>query len=250
MNTILEVKNLLKHYGPANHGFTAVNNVSFALGEGEILALLGPNGAGKSTTIQMLLGITTPNSGTINYFGKDFFQNKRYCLQRINYASAFNNLQGRVSVWENLLVSSYLYQVKNPENRIRELVEYFSVKHILNSRYYDLSTGERTRINLIKSLLNSPKILLLDEPTASLDPDIADRTLSFIEEIRKNLKVSILYTSHNMAEVERICDRVIFLNHGRIVAQDTSVNLKTEMGAISLEEVFLKISRKPKIHVD
>jgi len=231
---ILEVKNLTKKFGQ----FTAVNNISFSVSQGEILGLLGPNGAGKTTTIQMLLGITTPDHGQINYFGKDFFTHRQECLSDINFASAFNTLQGRTTVWENLVVSAHLYQVKEYKKRILDLVSYFEVGRLLNSRYYDLSSGEKTRVNLIKSLLNEPKIMLMDEPTASLDPDVADKTLTLIENIKKDKKVTILYTSHNMGEIERICDRVIFLSHGKIVAEDTPINLTKKITTITLRLTF------------
>jgi ABC-2 type transport system ATP-binding protein len=242
---ILTVKNLTKRFGK----FTAVNNISFSLKEGEILGLLGPNGAGKTTTIQMLLGITTPDAGEINYFENDFFNNRQSCLEKINYTSAFNELQGRETVMENLVVSSLLYQIKNYQKKIFELVDYFGVRNLIDRRYKFLSSGEMSRINLIKSLLNDPKILLMDEPTASLDPDIADKTLEIIENLKKDRNLSILYTSHNMKEVDRICDRIIFLNHGEIFAEDTPSGLTKKMEAISLEEAFIQIVRK-KQHVD
>lgn len=231
---ILNVKNLTKKFGP----FTAVNNISFELKEGEILGLLGPNGAGKTTTIQMLLGITTPDKGEIKYFEKNFYQNRQEILSQINYASAFNTLQGRTTVWENLVVSAHLYQVKDFRNKILELVNYFEVNKLLNSRYYDLSSGEKTRVNIIKSLLNDPKVLLMDEPTASLDPDVADKTMLLIEKLKENKKVTILYTSHNMSEIERICDRVIFLNCGNIVAEDTPLNLTKKIETATLRLTF------------
>lgn len=231
---ILEIKNLTKKFD----SFTAVNNISFSLKEGEILGLLGPNGAGKTTTIQMLLGITIPSRGRISYFGRDFNSNKAVSLGRINFTSAFNTLQGRISVWENLLVFSSLYSIPHPEKKIRELIEYFEIDHLKKIRYHDLSSGEKTRVNFIKALLNDPEIILMDEPTASLDPDIADKTLTLIEKLKKNRKVSILYTSHDMAEVERICDRVIFLSHGKIVAQDTPLNLTKKIEVTTLRLTF------------
>jgi len=230
MQPVLEVKNLTKEFGQ----FTAVDNISFSMKKGEILGFLGPNGAGKTTTIQMLLGITLPSRGNIFYFGKEFFENKQLCLSQINYASAFNTLQGRETVMENLVISALLYQVPHYREKIAELTEYFHVRHLIDHRYKDLSSGEKTRVNLIKALLNEPKILLMDEPTASLDPDIADQTLTMIESLRENRKVSILYTSHDMKEVERICDRVIFLNHGQIVAEDTPLNLTKKIEDLAL----------------
>jgi ABC-2 type transport system ATP-binding protein len=235
---ILEVKNLTKKFGPPAGGFTAVNNISFELKEGEILGLLGPNGAGKTTTIQMLLGITTPTSGTIHYFDKEFFKNSQYCLSRINFTSAFNNLQGRTSVWENLIVFANLYEVENYISKIKKLVARFEMNDLVNKRYFDLSTGQKTRANFIKALINDPKIILMDEPTASLDPDIADKTLTFIEELRRERPITILYTSHNMSEVTRICDRVIFMDKGQIVAQDTPLGLTKRIQVAQLRLTF------------
>lgn len=231
---ILEVKNLVKNYG----SFRAVDNISFIVPKGKVIGLLGPNGAGKTTTIQVLLGITLLNGGTIKYFGEDFDKNKQYCLQRINFASAFNTLQGRISVWENLLVFAYLYALKKPKKKITELAEYFEITDLLPQRYWDLSSGQKTRVNIIKSLLNDPQMILMDEPTASLDPDIADKTLSLIEKLRESRELSILFTSHNMEEVTRICDEVIFLDHGKIVAQDTPLGLTKRIPVAKLRIVF------------
>ncbi|MBI2431190.1 MAG: ABC transporter ATP-binding protein [Candidatus Levybacteria bacterium] len=233
-NSILEVKNLTKNFG----SFTAVDNISFSVADGEILGLLGPNGAGKTTAMHMLLGITLANGGTISYFGKDFLTNRQYCLQHINFASAFNTLQGRISVWENLLVFAHLYQVKNPKKKIMDLVEQFSIHSFLNNRYWDLSTGQKSIVNIIKSLLNDPQLLLMDEPTAGLDPDVADKTLSFIEHLRESRNIAILYTSHDMEEVTRLCDRVIFLDHGKIVAEDSPLNLTKQVGLATLALTF------------
>lgn len=221
IDSVLEVKNLVKYYG----NFTAVKGISFTVPKGKVIGLLGPNGAGKTTTIQCLLGITLLDGGTVTYFGKDFAKNRQYCLQRINFASSFNTLLGRISVWENLLVFAHLYNVKNPKEKIRELAQYFEVEDLLSIHFWNLSTGQKTRINLVKSLLNDPELILMDEPTASLDPDIADKTLTLIEKLKKSRNLSILYTSHDMEEVARICDEVIFLDHGTIVAQDTPLGL-------------------------
>lgn len=231
---ILEVKNLTKKYG----NFTAVDNISFSLPKGKILGFLGPNGAGKTTTIQMLLGISSFESGNIRYFGKEFPKYRQEILSRINFASAYNTLQGRISVWENLNVFSKLYSVKNSSRKINELLDYFEVLDLKNQRFWDLSAGQKTRVNIIKSLLNDPELLLLDEPTASLDPDIADKVLTFIEGLRKDSGISILYTSHNMEEVTRICDEVIILNQGKIVAQDTPLQLTKMIDQAELKLTF------------
>jgi len=232
--TLLDVHDLTKAFGRVR----AVDQISFSIPRGKIIGLLGPNGAGKTTTIHMLLGITTPTAGRIVYFGNEFTRHRRECLQRINYASSFNTLQGRISVWENLLVFAHLYGLSAPENRIRELVAYFEISGLLNTRYWDLSAGQKTRVNLIKALLNNPELILMDEPTASLDPDIADKTLSLIEDARRVSAVSILYTSHDMEEVARICDEVIFLDRGRIVAHDTPLGLTKRIPTAQLRLTF------------
>lgn len=231
---ILEVENLVKNYG----SFKAVDGITFNVPKGKVIGLLGPNGAGKTTTIHVLLGITLLNGGFIKYFGKDFVKNRQLCLQRINFASAFNTLQGRISVFENLLVFAYLYELKNPKKKILDLAEYFEITDLLSNLYFNLSAGQKTRVNIIKSLLNDPELILMDEPTASLDPDIADKTLSFIEQLRESKELSILFTSHDMNEVTRICDEVIFLDHGKIVAQDTPLGLTKRIPTAKLKIVF------------
>ena len=228
--TLLQVENLVKDFD----GFRAVDRVSFAIPKGRIIGLLGPNGAGKTTTIHMLLGITTPTAGRIVYFGQEFMAHRQASLQRINFASSYNTLQGRITVWQNLIVYGHLYGIRRPDTKIRRWADYFQVTPLLHKRYWDLSTGQRTRVNLIKALLNDPELILMDEPTAALDPDIADKTLSLIEEIRHDAGVSILYTSHRMNEVTRICDEVIFLDRGRIFAQDTPLGLTKRIRSAQL----------------
>lgn len=233
-NIVLEVKNLTKNFGK----FIAVSNASFSLKQGEILGLLGPNGAGKTTIIHMLTGIITKTSGSITYFGSDFYKHEQSCLQKINFTSSYNTLQGRISVWENLIVFAYLYSVKNPKNKIKELARYFEIEDLFNKRFWDLSSGQKTRVNILKSLLNDPQLILMDEPTASLDPDIADKTLSLIENLKNKKQLSILYTSHNMNEITRVCDRVVFLNHGKIIEQDTPLGLTKRIKKSTLILVF------------
>jgi ABC-2 type transport system ATP-binding protein len=227
---LLQVDGLVKEFD----GFRAVDGVSFAIPKGRIIGLLGPNGAGKTTTIHMLLGITTPTAGRIVYFGREFTAHRQASLQRINFASSYNTLQGRITVGQNLVVFGHLYGIRRPHDKIRKWADYFQVTPLLHRRYWDLSTGQRTRVNLIKALLNDPELILMDEPTAALDPDIADKTLSLIEEIRRDAGVSILYTSHRMNEVTRICDEVIFLDRGRIFAQDTPLGLTKRIRAAQL----------------
>ena len=178
---VLEVYDLVKEYG----AFRAVDGISFGVPKGKVVGLLGPNGAGKTTTIHILVGVTLPTAGMIKYFGRDFLKHRRYCLERINFTSSFNTLQGRISVWENLRVFAHLYGLRSAEKKIMSLVDYFGVTDLLYQRFWNLSAGQKTRVNLIKSLLNDPVLILMDEPTASLDPDIADKTLSLIEDLRR-----------------------------------------------------------------
>ncbi len=237
-DVVLAVDGLIKDYGT----FRAVDKVSFSIKKGQVLGLLGPNGAGKSTTIQMLIGVTLPTQGSIRYFGKDFAKHRQECLQRLNYASAYNRLQQFITVEENLRVFAALYGVKNAKIKIAELMDYFDAKRLEKQRYIDLSAGERTRVNLLKALLNDPELILMDEPTASLDPDIADKTLGLIENLRRDRKLSILFTSHNMEEVARLCDEVVFLHKGKIVSQDTPAN---HMKRFDQAQVSLRFKSKP-----
>ncbi|MEK6889860.1 MAG: ABC transporter ATP-binding protein [Nanoarchaeota archaeon] len=239
MNTI-EVKNLVKTFGKVH----AVNNISFSIQEGKITGFLGPNGAGKTTTIQMLLDLVTPTSGSIKIFGKEMHENREEILGKINFCSPYVSLPGNLKVWENLYTFARLYGVKNIKKKVDELAIFFGIKKMMNKMTSSLSTGQLTRLNLAKALLNDPKLLLLDEPTSSLDPDIADRTRKLLKKIQKERKVTILYTSHNMDEVEELCDRVIFLQKGKIVDDDSPHKLKKKYGFNDLNEVFLKIARK------
>lgn len=231
---VLEVENLTKNFG----SFCAVNKISFNIPRGKVVGLLGPNGAGKTTTINMLLAQILPNSGNIKYFGKDFLKNREYCFQRINYASSYKTLQGRISVWENLLVFANLYGLKNPKKKVDELAEYFQITDLLPIQFWNLSSGQKTRVSLIKSLINDPELILMDEPTASLDPDVGDKTLALIEDLKASRKISILYTSHRMSEITRICDEVIFLDHGTIIAQDTPLALTKKITNTKLKLTF------------
>ena len=214
---VLKANNLTKKFG----GFIAVDNISFSLKEGEILGFLGPNGAGKTTTIQMLLGVLTPTSGEIKYFGKDLLINREEILEQINFSSAYTNLLWRLSVKENLNYLSYLYDIKDRKERLNKMIDIFRLKKILDLEIHALSAGEKTRVNLAKALLNYPKVLLLDEPTASLDPEAAVYIREFLLAERKKFNLSIVFTSHNMPEVEEVCDRVIFINQGKIISDDT-----------------------------
>jgi ABC-2 type transport system ATP-binding protein len=233
-NIVLSVDILKKDYDR----FRALNGVTFEVKKGSVVGFLGPNGAGKTTTIQILLGITLPTSGEIRYFGKDFAKHREAILRRINFASAFNTQLGRISVMENLMVFAHLYEVKKPRLKIEGLLDDFDAQDLKDVIYQNLSSGQKTRINIIKSLLNDPEIILMDEPTASLDPDIADKTLSHIEKLKHEHGLTILYTSHNMNEITRICDDVIFLDKGTIIAQDTPKNLTKRIDLVRVQIHF------------
>lgn len=224
----------------------AVEGLSFCVEEGTITGLLGPNGAGKTTTIQMLLDLITPTSGTIRIFGKEYASDREGILQKLNFSSPYVSLPGNLTVLENLLTFGRLYGVKGLRQKIEELVDFFEIREFLKKITYNLSTGQLTRLNLTKALLNDPKLLLLDEPTASLDPDIADRTRQLLKRIQKERGVTILYTSHNMEEVEEICDRVIFIQHGRVKDEGTPADLVKKYGHEDLNDVFLHIARGEK----
>ena len=224
----------------------AVEGLSFCVEEGTITGLLGPNGAGKTTTIQMLLDLITPTSGVIRIFGKEYASHREAILQKLNFSSPYVSLPGNLTVYENLLTFGRLYGVKDLRSKIEELVDFFEIREFLKKITYNLSTGQLTRLNLTKALLNDPKLLLLDEPTASLDPDIADRTRQLLKRIQKERGVTILYTSHNMEEVEEICNRVIFIQHGKLKDEGTPADLVKKYGHEDLNDVFLHIARGEK----
>ena len=240
-NSIIEVKNLAKTFGK----IPAVKGISFDVYEGEICGLLGPNGAGKTTTIQMLLDLITPTSGTIKIFGKEIKHHREEILGAMNFSSPYVSLPGNLKVIENLKTFARLYGVKDINAKIAELADFFDIKDFMKKMTSSLSTGQLTRLNLTKALLNDPKLLLLDEPTSSLDPDIADKTRKMLLKIRDERKVTMLYTSHNMAEVEEICDRVIFINHGEVKDVGTPKELVAKYGEKDLNDVFLAIAREP-----
>lgn len=218
---VLQAKNLTKKFG----NLVAVDNVSFSLREGEILGFLGPNGAGKTTTIQMLLGTLLPTRGEVFYFGKDFKRHREEILEQVNFSSTYTNLPWNLTLQENLHCISYLYDIKNRQERIQKVVELFQLGEFLKKKMYELSSGQLTRTNLAKAFINFPRVILLDEPTASLDPATAKYIREFLLKERERFQVSIMLTSHNMAEIEAVCDRVIFINNGKIVADDTPENL-------------------------
>ena len=236
----LEVKNLGKKF----KDFIAVNNINFHIDEGQTLGVLGPNGCGKTTTIGMLLGLIKPSTGEILIDGKNFESlNREIILSKINFASPYVELPKKLTVKENLEIYGRLYGVENLEKRIREIIYDLNLGSFINKKTGELSSGQKNRVSLAKSLINKPKILFLDEPTASLDPDIGDFVRKYIEEYKSKNKISILLASHNMSEVERLCDKVIMMKEGQIVDKGTCKSLIEKHGRNNLEDTFLKIAR-------
>lgn len=238
-NLVLQVQDLSKvfhtksWFKKESKIFTAVNHISFGLKQGEILGFLGPNGAGKTTTIQMLLSTMTPTSGKILYFGKDFSTNRSDILQHVSFASAYAKLPGRLTVYENLDLYASIYGLslaKRQEN-IKKFLMFFDMWNLKDREAGGLSAGQTTRIMLAKAFMIEPKIVLLDEPTASLDPDIAMVVREFVIEQRKEYGVSILFTSHNMSEVTEVCDRVLMLKNGNIIADNTPEQLAASISS-------------------
>jgi ABC-2 type transport system ATP-binding protein len=237
--TILKAHHLTKRFG----NITAVNELNFEIGSNTIVALLGGNGAGKTTTMAMLLGLVIPSSGTVTIFGEDFESNRYKLLSRMNFSSPYLDLPHRLSVEENLHIYAMLYTVKNPKRRVADVVYNLGLGEYLKTPVGKLSAGQKTRVALAKALINSPSLLLLDEPTASLDPETADWVRKYLENWRKENGSTILLASHNMNEVERMADKVIMLKNGKIVTIDSPVGLIKRYGRSNLEEVFLDIAK-------
>ncbi len=233
------VKDLVKRY---THTL-AVDDISFTLPAGGVLGLLGGNGAGKTTTISMLLGLLVPTAGQITVLGHDMARDRFAALARMNVSSPYISLPARLSVAENLRVYGHLYNVPRLERRIGELAAQFNLGALLNRPAGELSAGQKTRVALAKSLINKPDLLLLDEPTASLDPDTGDYVRTVLEDYRRDRKAAILLASHNMAEVERLCDTVLMMKAGKIVDRGTPDELIARYGREDLEQVFLDIAR-------
>ena len=236
----LEVINLEKKF----KNFTAVNNISFCINEGQTLGVLGPNGCGKTTTIGMLLGLIKPSNGKILIDEENFENlNREKILSKFNFASPYVELPKKLTVKENLEIYGRLYSVKNLNERIQEISDDLNLGLFLNKKTGELSSGQKNRVSLAKSLINNPKILFLDEPTASLDPDIGDFVRKYIEKYKSKNKISILLASHNMKEVERLCDQVIMMKEGKIVDRGTCQSLIDKHGRNNLEDTFLKLAR-------
>jgi ABC-2 type transport system ATP-binding protein len=238
---VLSVTALRKAYGER----LAVNDVSFAVGRNEIVGLLGPNGAGKSTTINMLLGVLQPTSGTIAIEGVDLATQRVKALACTNFAAVYSPLPGNLSVAENLRVFGLIYGVRGLSARIEALLEEYDLKRFRDTKCGVLSSGEQTRVSLAKAMLNHPRLLLLDEPTASLDPATAVDIRTRIRAFARKGQSSVLWTSHNMYEVEAVCDRVLFLARGRVLLQGDPKTLPREHGKASLEELFIAVANEP-----
>lgn len=241
--TILEVKNLSKEFA----GKSAVSGLSFSIRRGEIVGLLGANGAGKTTAMHMLLGLIDPSAGTVKAFGQDLFRNRVSVLKRMNFTSAYANLPSNLTVGQNLYVFAKLYGVKDHREKIDQLLREFEVDHLRKSVTGHLSSGESARVNLCKALLNDPELLMLDEPTASLDPDIADKVRKMLKTILRERGLSVLYTSHNMRDIEEICDRIIFVQKGKAIAEGTAAEILARFEQKSLEDVFIHLARDGEV---
>ena len=241
MSTVtIEVNNLAKQFKNA----LAVNNISFKINKGTIIGLLGPNGCGKSTTIGMMLGLIKPTSGTVVINGQNIENNRTSLLEKMNFISPYIELPKRLTVEENLKVYGRLYGVKSLEGKIYEIMEKLNLTEFKKRKTGELSSGQKNRVSLAKALVNDPEILLLDEPTASLDPDVGDNIRTFIEDFASKKGTTILLASHNMNEVERLCHEVMMMKDGKIIDKGKSSDLINKHGRKNLEEVFLKIVRE------
>ena len=240
---VIDAKNIVKTFPLKRGKVKAVNNVSLRVRKGEIFGLLGVNGAGKSTLINILSGLTYPDSGVINLFGKDLYQHEEDCKKRFNVATPYYDLNRSITGRENLLVYAKLYGVKNPKEKIKALTDKFMLSSRLNIPTRHLSSGERTRLVIVKSLLNDPELLFLDECTVGLDPDMAEIARDHIIQFNKETKCTIIFTSHYMQEVERLCHRIAFMDQGKIVKIGTGKDLVQEL---NWQDVHLHFSK----HID
>ena len=239
MSNSIEVINLSKTYKSKE----AVNNINFKINENEIVGLLGPNGCGKTTTIGMILGLLKPTNGKVLINGMDIEKNKISLLHKINFISPYIELPKKLTVKQNLIVYGKLYNIKNLNEQINFLSNKLRLNELLDKVTGELSSGQKNRVSLAKALINNPKVLLLDEPTASLDPETGDFVRTFLENYKKEKKMSVLLASHNMDEVKRLCSSVLMMKEGSIVDRGTPENLIKKHGRKNLEEVFLEIAR-------
>jgi len=239
MNTLVSVNNLSKNFS----SFEAVKKISFGINESEILGLLGPNGCGKTTTIGMMLGLLKPTSGEVIINGLNVEKNRINLLKKMNFISPYIELPKKLTVKENLMVYGKLYSVNSINNRIDYLTETLRLSEFINKKTGELSSGQKNRVSLAKAVVNDPDILLLDEPTASLDPETGDFVRTFIEKISSEKKMSILLASHNMNEVKRLCKSILMMKDGKIIDRGTPSEIINKHGKKNLEEVFLKLNR-------
>ena len=239
MNTLVSVNNLSKNFS----SFEAVKEISFSINESEILGLLGPNGCGKTTTIGMMLGLLKPTSGEVIINGLNVEKNRINLLKKMNFISPYIELPKKLTVKENLMVYGKLYSVHDINNRIDYLTETLRLGEFKNKKTGELSSGQKNRVSLAKAVVNDPDILLLDEPTASLDPETGDFVRTFIEKISSEKKMSILLASHNMDEVKRLCKSILMMKDGKIIDRGTPSEIINKHGKKNLEEVFLKLNR-------
>ncbi len=238
---VLSLASLCKRYGQT----VAVDGVSFEVRRNEIVGLLGPNGAGKTTIINMVLGILEPTAGTIQIEGLDIGTHRGQALERTNFTAVYAPLPGNLTVYQNLRFFGLLYGVRHLADRIDEVLEQFDIARFRHTKCGVLSSGEQTRAGLAKAMLNQPHLLLLDEPTASLDPASARDIRAKICEFAGHEAVGVLWTSHNMVEVEKVCDRVLFLSHGKILLEGDPKTLAHEYGKETLEDLFIAVAREP-----
>jgi len=238
---ILEVENLRKEYKDV----VAVDGVSFSVHAGEIVGLLGPNGAGKTTTIDMLLGIVEPSGGSIRVFGKDFARNRAEILAKVNFSAVYAHLPGNTTVRQNLFIFALLYGVPRIKERIAILLKEYDVEKFSRVRTGFLSSGEQSRVHMAKAMLNSPRLLLLDEPTASIDPSDSQIIREKIKVYATATGAAVLWTSHDMYEIEDVCDRVLFISHGKILLEGNPRELPSQYGKKNLEELFIAVAREP-----
>lgn len=243
MSTVLSVTGLRKEYG----NLVAVDGISFSVGRNEIVGLLGPNGAGKTTTINMILGVLQPSAGTIHVAAIDLATQRSRALAHTNFAAVYAPLPGNLTVYQNLRVFGLLYGVKNLAERLELLLEQFALEPFRHVKCGVLSSGEQTRVGLAKAMLNAPRLLLLDEPTASLDPAAARDVRTRIRHFAARDSGAVLWTSHNMYEVEEVCDRVLFLSRGKILLAGDPKTLPREHGKQTLEELFITVAREPLV---
>jgi ABC-2 type transport system ATP-binding protein len=240
-NVVLSVAGLCKRYTEV----VAVQDVSFDVDRGEVVGLLGPNGAGKTTTINMILGVLSPTAGSVRIGGIDLARQRARALAHANFSAVYASLPGNLTVAQNLRFFGLVYDVPALGRRVEELLRQFDLERLRNTKCGLLSSGEQTRVALAKAVLNRPRLLLLDEPTASLDPAAAQTIRARIRSLAVDTGCGILWTSHNMYEVEEVCDRVLFLSHGRILLEGDPRRLPREHGAATLEELFIRLAREP-----